>query len=476
MKLPCGWSFIFTYGPILVIASTAVMELSKVFADDLKPVVIVERLENGLSQVTSKNLVLVTDLPVSSDITDLCTMFDEAMPQWGEAFGVASSEWIDAHPKACLIVDRQRFIDLKYITPDVPTFREGYQLQDRLFMLEQPSPYYRRHLLLHEGTHWFLWKFLGGNGPPWFSEGMCEMMATHQRSEKGNVFRLNWIPTDRESVPFWGRLKVIRDSMAAQTAPSLDRILQFGDAAHLTDEPYCWSWAAMVFFLNNVRCSEDLKQAFLPNLKGHVGTEHKLSQEFKDKLRSLWPDIQAEWTVFVNELDYGFSLEHSMPKIELSQQVKLANSVTAKVRANHGWQTTGVRVLQGDRISILATGRVVIRNDRVHGSTAPPKQIASESQTWKSEPQGITLQYIHHFPLGKLIAVIIPTETQLAESDMTIPLTPFAVGNSCEYTAEKSGILLMKLNESSNGLFDNSGEYSVTIARASNGLQARPDP
>jgi len=419
----------------------------RIYATDQAPVALVERLENGLSQITSKHLKLVTDLPVSSEIIDLCKMFDQAMIQWGKEFHVSRDQWIDGQAVACLIVDRKRFTDLQYITPEVPTFREGYQLRDRLFMLEQPSDYYRRHLLLHEGTHWFLWRFLGGNGPPWFSEGMCEMMATHQWSEENSTLRMNWIPPDRESAPFWGRFKMIRTAMEAGTAPSLDRILQYSDTAHRTDEPYAWSWAAMIFFSRNTRYRDTLYENFLPNLRSHIGFEHVLTQDFKDQLEKKWPSIQAEWIAYVNELDYGFSPAYSLPKIELEEQKLITTAIKATIQSNRGWQPIGVRVTQGDRISITATGRVVVRKE--------------SPQAWESEPQGISIHYHQGFPLGKLIGIVVPIDAPETEPNLTPRLKPFAIGKKLDWTADKSGVLLLKLNEASNQLFDNGGEYEV---------------
>ncbi len=414
------------------------------------PVVIVERLENGLSQVSSQHLKLVTDLPVTPEIADLCKMFDQAMLQWGEEFQVPRNAWIDGQANACLIVDRQRFAELQYITPDVPPFREGYQLQDRLFMLEQPSAYYRRHLLLHEGTHWFLWRFLGGNGPPWFSEGMCEMMATHQWSEQSGSLNMNWIPTDRESAPMWGRFKMIRDAMASGTAPSLERILQYSDTAHRTDEPYAWSWAAMIFFSRNSRYRDVLYENFLPNLRSHVGSEHKLTLDFKDRLDKQWPSIQAEWTAYVNDLDYGFSPEHSLPAIDLNVLKPSSVQNEVAIESNRGWQSSGIRLEQGDRVSITASGRVVVREASPH--------------PWESEPQGISIQYYQGFPLGKLIAVVVPIDAPEQESSNTVRLVPFAIGKKHEWTSNQSGVLLLKINEPSSQLFDNAGEFTVLVA------------
>ena len=46
-----------------------------------------------------------------------------------------------------------------------------------LWLHDQPTAYYRRHLLLHEGTHVFMASFLGGCGPGWYMEGTAELFG-----------------------------------------------------------------------------------------------------------------------------------------------------------------------------------------------------------------------------------------------------------------------------------------------------------
>jgi hypothetical protein len=123
--------------------------------------IIESRLENGLNQVESDHLKLVTDLPIDDGIRQLPIVFEQALPLWGKEFAVAESQWKEVKVTAYLMLHRDRFIELELIPVDSSHFRNGYQLEDKLYLLEQPSAYYRRHLLLHEATHWYLWKFLG---------------------------------------------------------------------------------------------------------------------------------------------------------------------------------------------------------------------------------------------------------------------------------------------------------------------------
>ena len=41
-------------------------------------------------------------------------------------------------------------------------------------------------------------------------EGMAELLSTHRWAE--GRLTLNWIPTSREEVPMWGRIKIIKDA------------------------------------------------------------------------------------------------------------------------------------------------------------------------------------------------------------------------------------------------------------------------
>ena len=118
------------------------------------------RLENGLLQLESEHLQLLTDVPLNDEISMLPKIFDQAVELWSKRFAVDISKMQGAKAVAYLINDRARFVQLDLMPSDAGNFRQGYQLDDRLFLMEQPSDYYRRHLLLHEGTHWFLWKYL----------------------------------------------------------------------------------------------------------------------------------------------------------------------------------------------------------------------------------------------------------------------------------------------------------------------------
>jgi hypothetical protein len=246
------------------------------------------QLENGLNQVESDHFKLVTDLPVDDRIRELPLVFEQALPQWSKEFSVADSQWNEAKVTAYLMLNRDRFVELKLIPPESNAFRNGYQLEDRLFLIEQPSAYYRRHLLLHEATHWFLWKFFGGNGPPWFSEGQCERMGTHRWD--GKVLTLEAIPARTEEVPYWGRIKMIRDDLKQGNAPSLTSIFHYSNTAHRADSPYAWSWAAVTFFSNHPR----YRVAFRELVKPPLDYSNAITQNWIEAIQNERNLVEAE--------------------------------------------------------------------------------------------------------------------------------------------------------------------------------------
>ena len=117
-------------------------------------------------QPAGKHLTLVTDLPPSREIDALIELFDLAFPEWCRLLAVDAEKHADWHVTAYLMKLRERFTAAGLLPKNLPEFKSGYSSGDSVWLYDQQSEYYRRHLLLHEGTHCFMSKMLGAVAYP----------------------------------------------------------------------------------------------------------------------------------------------------------------------------------------------------------------------------------------------------------------------------------------------------------------------
>ena len=166
----------------------------------------VDRNAQGLYELKSPRLTLVTDIPIDDELKSWPGLVEHSLNQWQLYFDVSEERLAGLKVHATLIGDRPGLTKLGLLD-GVPGFDEGYQHGNRIYVREQPTIYFRRHLFLHELTHWIVWELYGGGGSPWFMEGMAEMQATHLMS--GGKLMLCMIPATKEQVPGWGRLRML---------------------------------------------------------------------------------------------------------------------------------------------------------------------------------------------------------------------------------------------------------------------------
>lgn len=396
----------------------------------------------GLRKLSGTHLTLVTDVP-DKEIDEFPAIFDQAVPQWAAYFGVDVAKTKNWHLVGYLLKDKEqsaKFAEAGCIPAGLPPFLNGYQQGAEFWFYDQPS-YYRRHLMLHEGTHAFMQHFLGGSGPPWFSEGLAELLGTH--SWKDEKLQLNIMPAHRDEVPFWGRVKIVQLELAANRGMMPIDIMKYGPHAHLKNEPYGWSWAAAYFFDRHPLTAKSFRE-----LQKNVSNRSiDFSREFYNDLLTDWPAIQQDWQLFVSELDYGYDVVRAATvHSPLGEQLPAAGK-KIKIAADRGWQSTGIAVEAGKTYRISASGRF---------------QIAKQPQPWVCEPNGVTLRFYQGQPLGVLLASV----SDPADSGAPALLLRWqVVGLGTELTPEKAGTLYLRMNENPAGLADNSGHADVEIQR-----------
>jgi hypothetical protein len=333
--------------------------------------------------------------------------------------------------------DKQKFQNVGLMPADLPPFLHGYYRSGRVWLYEQPSDYYRRHLLLHEGTHAFTDAALGGCGPPWYLEGIAELLATHSWID--GKLKLNVFPTRREDVPLWGRIKVVRDAIDAGQPRTLYDVLDYGATAHRQAEPYAWCWALAAFLDGHPRYHERFQK--LPTLVRDANFNQKVRELFGDD----WQQLVDEWQVFAANLEYAYDFDRAAIEFKVGQPLPAAGA-TVTIAADRGWQSSGYQLEAGKSYRITATGRF---------------QLAKKPRPWISEPNGVSIRYSQGKPLGILLgAVYSPSKDPKARVALAIPLT---IGLGAALKPDHSGTLYLRVNDSLAELADNAGKVDVRI-------------
>ncbi len=394
----------------------------------------------GIRKLSGKHLVLYTDLPAAADIDELPTLFDQAVPQWCDYFAVPREKTADWKLVGYLMRDKEPFVGSGMFPPTLPDFPNGFQVGSEFWWFEQPSPYYRRHLMLHEGTHAFMNRWLRGAGPPWYMEGMAELLGLH--AWQAGKLTLAYEPKSKEEVPYWGRVKTIRDDFAAGKGLTLEDVFRYDARAHLRVEAYAWSWAAVAFLDGH-----PLSQTAFRALKSKTADRSlQFSLDLQERLKENWPALREDWELFVVNAEYGYDVGRSATeRKETAALPPQGASVT--IAADRGWQSTGLKVEAGKRYQLSAGGRY---------------QLASHPKAWWSEPGGVTIRYHRGQPLGKLLAAIGDLERPPAGT-LTPLAAPQPIGLSATIEPAATGTLYLKVNDSPAELADNQGDLSVKV-------------
>jgi len=394
---------------------------------------------SGIRRLEGKHLLLYTDLPAAKDVDELPQVFDAALPLWCSYFAIEPSNLADWKLIASVMKDKERFLAAGLYPHSLPDFQFGFNVGSQIWVYEQPSAYYRRHLLLHEGTHAVMLRALRGAGPPWYMEGMAELLGTH-RWENGRL-TLGIMPARKEDVPYWGRIKIIKDEVAAGRVMSLIDVMQYGPHAHLQVEAYAWCWAASAFLDQH-----PLTQSAFRELKTQTRDRTlEFSKHFYDRVKENWSAIVEDWQIFIFDCDYGYDIRSAVVQRKPAAELPPAGA-TIKLATDRGWQSTGYRLEAGKQYKVTASGQYLLK-------TSP--------KPWPCDAGGVTIHYYRGKPLGMLQAALGDLE---GEPPAITPLvTPQPIGLASEMEPTTTGTLYLKINEPASGLADNSGTLSITI-------------
>jgi len=398
----------------------------------------------GIRKLTSRHLALYTDLPADPEIDSLPRVFDLAVPGWCEYFGIEPAAVENWQMRGCLMGDRNKFRRAGLLPEHVANIPHGYSRGNNLWWDEQPSAYYRRHLMLHEGTHGFMNTQLGGCGPGWYMEGMAEMLATHRLS--GEQLQLGYLPQRREEVARLGRIGLVQKAVAAHGVKPLAEVLQYDNGHVWENEAYAWCWALATFLDGHPRYRQRFRA-----MQNHV-TDADFTDKFIQQYRDDWPQLAEEWQVFAGTLVHGQDIPRTAIEFKAGEPLR-GDSAQCTIRANRGWQSSGIQLAAGTKYDVTARGRY---------------QIGQVPKTWWCEPGGVTIRYHAGSPLGILQAAILP-EPGASDNAGQPPshsafLAPVDVGLGTQITPQQTGTLYLRINDSPAELSDNQGELEVVVS------------
>lgn len=395
--------------------------------------------DNRIRAIVGDRLTLYTDLPVDPSLESLPQVFAAAIPQWEAYFNAsppANGNW---RMRGYLMQEPDRFKRAGLFPDDLPPFPHGYQRGDEFWLYDQPSDYYRRHLVLHEGTHGYAFSIGADPLEAWAREGIAERLATHKWD--GTQLTLGWYPATRDQVPYWGRLKMLQDEIGQSRALSLNELLHLSDQAFRRAEAYAWTWAVTLFLDRHPLTA----QAFT-EFRQTCAQRRNSMEALHSICRAHAGQLEDDWYLFVRALQYGREFA-PVPIRAASSPLRdvPADGTQVVVEAAGAWQSSGLRLRAGQRYTLEAHGRY---------------SLAQQPRPWWSEPEGVTIDYVDGRPLGQLLWALAPLEQGRRAAALQ---QPNSLGSSGTLQPEQEGELFFRINEHMGDLQDNKGTLEVTI-------------
>ena len=280
-------------------------------------------------------------------------------------------------------------------------------------------------------------------------EGTAEMLAVHSGS--GSQTKVNQLPINRESVPYWGRFKVMSQSRDAKTIPSLSTVLGYPRDLQSDVESYGWSWAATML----LHQYPDTRGVFLKAARKGDRSDAVFNNDLRRELQINWPVVAARWRLMCHDIDYGFDWPAEQVTISMNDQVWDGKELSIDVQANRGWQSIGVRLSPGMKLNVAPSGNCT---------------LADQPKPWTSQPPGVTIRYHAGRPLGQLLACLLtnPPSNDANSAAALPPLQVASITRASQIPIKENCWLLFRVNDALGELADNQGSYQLQISSAGN--------
>jgi hypothetical protein len=265
----------------------------------------------------------------------------------------------------------------------------------------------------HEAVHAYCGQTFGTTGPLWYSEGMAEMGQYWRKDEKSVQVHDGVLEYLRSSPP-----------------KSMNEIVNGKEFTGDSWQNYAWRWALCHLLANNTNYSAKFQPLGLALLK-------KQPTSFEAIYGDMAEEIVFEYCFFLKHLEQGFRAD--LCSWDWQRKFRLpkgGTAITAKIKADHGWQPSGAMVAAGITYQCSATG------------------------TWQTskEAKAVTADGADDGG-GRLFGVVMTDDDgknyQIGE--------PFELGSKADFTAATDGKLYLRCQDKWGELADNKGTLTVKI-------------
>lgn len=363
--------------------------------------------DHQLSRWEFPGLTLVSDIP-QEQIPDILSGCRELIETLQLQFQQWQLEADSPQPirYGFLMRDRQHFLEIGLLPAVYANRIHGMQRSGTFWVLEQPTPYYRRHLVFHELVHAFMprqtvvW-------PIWLHEGMAEYFATHRMTshEQPAQFEFGIMPEELDDLEGWGRIRQLNSLMESPNVTwsaisALNDQFFFQDSRH-----YSAAWLAVWLLKQN----ETLPHQTTAEAESPAVTLNQVIQ------RSLKPpetpgdfvgslttnEFAIQWSTAASELTRGYQVQVSQ-----LQQLPISVDQSFAVSASNNWHISTNSFPAGTQLMVEA-------EDRIHFK-------ATTDETISSSPYGLTYDHIQGNRLGALQWTLIPAQAEEAQFCMAL--------------------------------------------------------
>ncbi len=258
----------------------------------------------------------------------------------------------------------------------------------------------------HEAVHAYCYQTFGTTGPTWYAEGMAEM---------GNY----WIEGESGVAAPDYVLRFLKRSRRKTLEEITDNNQRTGDGW----QNYAWRWALCHFLVNNGNYRDRFRTIGVGLLTGKPVS-------FGRAFESTMEELDFEFQQFLDHLEAGYDVYRCTWnwKARFREQ-KGTRPVVAKIKADKGWQPSGLKVIAGQSYRFVSEGEWQVSDD-------------AEEVSADGESNGA----------GRLTATIYDAHKIGDEFDL---------GSDGTFTAAADGRLMLRCRDKWNQLADNDGMVTV---------------